>query len=311
MAAVVATHRGNRLGAGTDMRPLLVRTNRHAVAFLIVHLTALAASGFWLWTALGTWAAVPATLGYGVVLAHLFALLHECTHRTAFRARGANRALALVTGLVIGLPPRYFSLEHTAHHLHTQDAELDPELIPLPRSLAQYTLFVVGGPYWWWAGRTLVTHAAGRVLPFEQSFVPERERRRIVREARVFLAVYAAAIAVSVATGSTVLVWFWLVPRLVGEPSMRIARLAEHAGRPRTSDVTENTRSLRVPAPLRVLAWNMPYHAEHHASPSVPFHRLPVLHDLLAPRLQGRRDGYIAAHVDIIRRIVRHEGPGV
>lgn len=31
----------------------------------------------------------------------------------------------------------------------------------------------------------------------------------------------------------------------------------------------------------RKLAWNMPYHAEHHAWPSVPFHFLPFVHKLL------------------------------
>src|SRR5262249_12718315 len=207
--------------------------------------------------------------------------------------------------------PRYFALEHAAHHLNTQDAERDPELIPLPPSLGRYALLVVGGPYWWWATRTLLAHAAGRLLPFELTFVPERERRRVIREARIVMAIHAAAAPVSAALGGTVLLGLWAVPRLVGEPAMRIARLSEHAGRPRTADGTENTRSLRVPAPLRVLAWNMPFHAEHHAAPAVPFHALPALHDHLAPQLKGRPGGYLAAQADIVRRVAHHEGPGV
>jgi fatty acid desaturase len=148
------------------------------------------------------------------------------------------------------------------------------------------------------------------LLPFE-GFVPARRRPHVVREARVVVAIYAAALAASLATGSTVLLWFWVVPRLFGEPSMRLARLSEHAGRPRTADVDENTRSLRVPAPLRVLAWNMPYHAEHHISPGVPFHALPRLREIVGPRLRGHRGGYLAAQADILRRIIRHEAPGV
>ena len=31
--------------------------------------------------------------------------------------------------------------------------------------------------------------------------------------------------------------------------------------------------------------WNMPYHAEHHAYPSVPFHALPQLHKALDSEL--------------------------
>jgi len=306
MAPRAGTLRGDGLVTGTDLRPLLVRTDRHGVGFAALHATAIAVSAVWLWSALGTWWTVPALVVYGIVLAHLFAVLHEATHRTAFRTRWANVVAAWIAGVIVGPPPRYFGLEHTAHHLNTQDAERDPELIPLPATIWRYAWFVAGGPYWWWAGRTLVAHVGGRFLAFE-GFVPDRCRRAVVREARVVVALYGAAIVVSVATGSTLLLWFWLVPRFVGEPAMRIARLSEHAGRPRTADVTENTRSLRVPALLRVLAWNMPYHAEHHVAPGVPFHALPRLHELVGPRLQGRRGGYLAAQLDIVHGLVRRE----
>lgn len=46
-----------------------------------------------------------------------------------------------------------------------------------------------------------------------------------------------------------------------------------------------NTRTTLTTRVVRFLAWNMPYHAEHHAMPSVPFHKLPVLHDMTAARL--------------------------
>ena len=39
-------------------------------------------------------------------------------------------------------------------------------------------------------------------------------------------------------------------------------------------------------------AWNMPFHAEHHAYPSVPFHALPKLNAIIADRIAYRGDGY-------------------
>ena len=151
----------------------------------------------------------------------------------------------------------------------------------------------------------MVAHAAGRLLAVEVAFLPAGEWPRVrVDKARLFVAIYAAAGAVSLATGSTAVVWLWLLPRLLGEPAMRLARLSEHAGRPLTADVTENTRSLSVPAPLRLLAWNMPYHAEHHASPSVPFHALPAWRRRWAeaPAATG---GYLAAQAGILREMKR------
>jgi fatty acid desaturase len=305
------TRQLQRLVGAEAVRPLYARTNRHAAALLAAHAGALAGTAVLVWATLGSWWVVPAVVAEGAVVAHLFALLHECAHRTAFRTRRANDAVGWLAGGAIALGPRYFRLEHTAHHTNTQDADRDPELVVLPASLGRYAWFVVGGPYWWYVARTTAAHAAGRILGFETSFVPEAERPRVVREARILVGLYAAVVAVSVATGSVILVWLWLVPRLVGEPFMRVARLSEHAGRPRTRDITENTRTLRVPAPWRLLAWNMPYHAEHHAAPSVPFHALPRLHRVFGPYVAGRPGGYVAAQADIVRRIVRHEGPGI
>jgi fatty acid desaturase len=51
---------------------------------------------------------------------------------------------------------------------------------------------------------------------------------------------------------------------------------------------------------LRWLAWNMPYHAEHHAFPALPFHALPSAHALLRDHIAVQARGYLAAHRQII-----------
>src|SRR5436190_15747159 len=102
MAAVAApASRADR----ADLRRLLARTNRHAAALLAAHAAVLVAGGVWVWAAIGSWWVVPAAVADGIVVAHLFAVFHECCHRTAFRWRPANHAVAWVSGLVIGLPP--------------------------------------------------------------------------------------------------------------------------------------------------------------------------------------------------------------
>jgi fatty acid desaturase len=53
-----------------------------------------------------------------------------------------------------------------------------------------------------------------------------------------------------------------------------------------------NTRTTFTTGLVRFLAWNMPYHAEHHAWPSVPFHKLPDLHRIARPHLKETEQGY-------------------
>jgi fatty acid desaturase len=45
----------------------------------------------------------------------------------------------------------------------------------------------------------------------------------------------------------------------------------------------------------------MPYHAEHHAYPAVPFHALPALHARVRERIEHLEPGYVAATVTVNR----------
>jgi fatty acid desaturase len=49
--------------------------------------------------------------------------------------------------------------------------------------------------------------------------------------------------------------------------------------------------------------WNMPYHAEHHLYPSIPFHHLPALHLKLRRQLKHVAPGYVAANRAVIRSL--------
>jgi len=37
----------------------------------------------------------------------------------------------------------------------------------------------------------------------------------------------------------------------------------------------------------------MPYHAEHHAYPAIPFHQLPNFHEVAKTHLKTTENGYI------------------
>jgi fatty acid desaturase len=229
-------------------------------------------------------------LPQGILIVFLFTAMHEAVHRTAFATAWLNDDVAGAAGVLLLIPPEWFRLFHFAHHRHTQDPERDPELAsPKPDSWPAYALHVSGLPLWGGAVKTLLRNAVGRNT---DAFVPKAARPRIAREARAMLLGYALLAAASAELGSDLLLRVWILPALVGQPFLRLYLLAEHGRCPFAANMFENSRTTFTTRAVRWIAWNMPYHAEHHAFPAAPFHRLPELHRLAAPHLQTTENGY-------------------
>jgi fatty acid desaturase len=85
--------------------------------------------------------------------------------------------------------------------------------------------------------------------------------------------------------------------------------LAEHTGCAVTRDCLENTRTTLTLTLVRLFAWNMPYHAEHHAYPAVPFHALPRLHERVRGRIENLEPGYLAATAKVNRYLFQGPRP--
>jgi len=275
-------------------RALTARSDRAGLAHLAGHVGLICLIGGLIAAQVPYWPLL--LLPQGILIVFLFTLLHETTHRTPFRSDGLNRAVGWMAGLAVVLPPEWFRLFHLAHHRHTHDPEHDPELTGggLPRGLAGYLWRVTGIPIWLFQGRTLIRNAAGRC---RDPFVPAVRHAAVTREARLLLGLYGLAAVASVAAGNAVLLQVWLVPILLGQPFLRLYLMAEHGRCPFVADMFANSRTTRTNRMVRFIAWNMPYHAEHHAYPTVPFHRLPDLHRLAAAHLKVvERDGYTGFH---------------
>jgi len=285
------------------IRPLEARSDRRGSIQFGAHCAFLLFTGGAIYVTRGSIWIIGAMILHGIALIFLFAAEHECIHRTAFRRRWLNDAVAWTAGLLILLPPAYFRYFHFAHHRHTQDAERDPELAtPKPASLRQWLLQASGWPYWRAEVSLLISHALGRVTA---AFVPVRGRAELVMEARFFLAIYATAAVLSVAAASDALLIYWLIPALIGQPFLRLYLLAEHTGCALSSDMLANSRTTLTNAAVRFIAWNMPFHAEHHAFPSLPFHALPAAHRLLRDDLKVVARGYVGLQCEIVAGFAR------
>ena len=282
------------------------RRNGPGLLFFFGHLGLTCATGALLWLSRGTAWVVATTFLHGFVIVHWFSPFHECAHGTAFRTRWFNTAVGFFAGLMTALIPRHFVREHARHHSCTQDPERDPQRIPMGERLGGYLLYATGLPYFRGLLRNLFLLPFGRFSAEEQSYIPARERRRVQREAQLMLLIYLVLAAGSVWAQSSALLVLWLIPRVAGEPAMRLIRMAEHVGCPAVPDLLRNTRTVRTVPWLRWLAWNNTYHAEHHNSPQTPFHALPCLHPLLRPHLAEVREGYAATQWALIRNAWAH-----
>lgn len=276
----------------------LLALGRHLMALCLMLLGALALPAPWSW--LAWWS-------YALLLTFVFCPLHEVIHETAFRTRRLNHAVGVVFGLVLLLPPRYFRLFHLAHHRHTQDPDRDPELgSPKPCTIRQYLWHVSGIPYWTAQSRALIRNALGRT----DDFVPVARRKAVMREARTFLAIYGSLAVASVMASNALLLWYWVLPALAGQPFLRWFLLAEHTGCPMVPNMLENTRTTRTNPVMQRLCWNMNLHTAHHAYAGVPFHRLPALDARLGEGRAHVADGYLRANRDIFRQLIAGDVPG-
>jgi len=226
----------------------------------------------------------------GILLVFLFTLLHETSHKTPFKSRWANDVVGHICGFILFLPANWFRYFHFAHHKFTQIPGKDPELeAPRPSTWGRYIAHVSGIPVWISHARTLIRNAAGMQ---QASYVPQARHGNIVKESQLYLLGYGVLLWVSIAQSSGVLLYIWLLPMVLGQPFLRLYLLAEHGRCPMVANMFENTRTTFTNRLVRALAWQMPFHAEHHTYPSVPFHKLPKLHSLIQPHLLVSADGY-------------------
>ena len=283
------------LDAGT-LAGLTRKSDRAGLRHLAGHLGLIAGLG--LWIAQGWWLWPVMLVPQGIAICFLFTLQHECTHKTPFRSRWLNEWVGHLSGGPLLQPFVWFRYFHLAHHRHTNDPARDPELLAgaKPETWRAWLWHVSGLPFWWSMGRQTLNNALGRDPGV---YVPRRALPRIRREAQVMLGLYALALLSLVVT--PLLFWVWLLPALLGQPVLRLYLLAEHGRCPFVANMLENTRTTYTTRIVRFLAWNMPYHIEHHSLPGVPFHRLPRLNALMARDLGTTSRGYVRFTRDYIR----------
>jgi fatty acid desaturase len=300
----IENERASPIAAG-ELRQLQQRSDAKGLFRLSGHSLAIVAAGavYTLARQRGAPLAVlaPCALALGFTLVTMFATMHEAVHRTAFKRRALNDSVAWFAGLLSFYNSTFYRPYHGWHHRFTQLPGQDPELEDAkPTSLLDYFVQLSGLPWWLGKLRTHFRLAAGETSSY--AFLNEETAPRVVRSVRLQLCVYAAALGAGFWSPEPYFMIYWLAPVALAQPLLRAILLAEHMGCSETSDMLSNTRTTHTVWPVRFLMWEMPYHADHHRYPALPFFSLARAHEGLAPHLAHvARRGYSGLHVAFVR----------
>ena len=85
---------------------------------------------------------------------------------------------------------------------------------------------------------TWLRNASGRISAAEKTFIPEQEQPKAICIARIWIAIYAATIALAVCLGSFLPLMLVGLPRLYGAWHMVMCGLLQHGGSGATTSST-------------------------------------------------------------------------
>lgn len=298
--------------AADELRQLQQRSDARGLLRLVGHLFAIGVAGavYTLARQRGAPLALllPCAMALGFTLVTMFATMHEAVHRTAFKSRSLNDSVAWFAGLLSFYNSTFYRPYHGWHHRYTQLPGQDPELEDAkPTSVLDYFAQLSGVPWWLGKLRSHFRLAAGKTCAY--GFLNEATAPRVVRSVRLQLCVYAAALGACFWLPEPYFVIYWLAPVALAQPLLRAILLAEHMGCSESSDMLSNTRTTYTTWPVRFLMWEMPYHADHHRYPALPFFSLARAHQSLGPHLVHiARRGYWGLHLGLLREL-RKRGP--
>ena len=291
------------------MKELMKRSDGPAIRDTIIWIAAFLVTGglaFHFWPT--AWC-IPFFFAYGVLYgSSTDSRWHECGHGTAFKTAWMNDAVYQVACFMIMREPTVWRWSHTRHHTDTIIVGRDPEVAVMrPTVVLKVILMFFGVPQVWGAIKSMLRHSLGRLSPDEADYIPEMERAKVYRTARIWLAIHLSIIAVSISIGSILpMLFVGPLPTMYGAWLHIITGLTQHAGLPENVlDHRLNCRTVYMNPVMRFLYWNMNYHIEHHMFPMVPYHRLPELHEAMKPYCPPPYPSTFAAYAEIIPAIIR------
>ena len=212
-------------------------------------------------------------------------------------------------GIIHGIgqiyPPSVFKELHYAHHRHTHEPGLDPEISfggkPIPSVISNppmYLSWLTGFPLFF-AKFLFTIVGVLRVPEFLRKalfpFIRPAVKGRIFVEAWVIFIIYAFFVYLAIYVNAGF--WGLFVGQVVGHCILAVYLVPEHNGLPHEGTILEKTRSVNTTSIVKLIMWNIAY-------PAVPFHALPDLNKVMAEDLIHNKEGHTAVHLKVMKHTV-------
>jgi fatty acid desaturase len=284
------------------MKDLMQRSDAPAIRDTILLygiMICCAAVAIWLWP---SWWSAPFWLAYGVLYGSASdSRWHECGHGTAFRTPWMNNVVFEIASFMIMRNSVTWRWSHARHHSETYIVGRDPEIAVMrPPVLIKAFGSYFGIPEVIDFFPRMVRNAISGPTPDERTFVPESEWPKLVRVARISLAIYATTLALAVWMGSILPLMVIGLPRIYGAWHHVMTGLLQHGGlADNVTDHRLNSRTVLMNPISRFIYWNMNYHVEHHMFPMVPYHALPRLHEAIKHDLPAPNRSIVEAYREL------------
>jgi len=294
------------------MRELIKRSDNPALfRFVVMYILFLGTAAWVVFSWERTWwEIILSQLSFGIICCSTFAALHETAHNTAFKTTSLNTIAAIFAGIAHMYASVMFRELHFTHHRFTHIPGKDPEISfagkPTPsivRNLPFYFSWLTGFPLLLFKIGMLFSGAIGMPEPLRKKlypFVRPDVRAKLMIESLMILAIYSGVILLAIYVHAGF--WGILTGQVVGHCILASYLTPEHNGLTHEGNIFEKTRSMKTNSAVKLLMWNMPYHAEHHAYPAVPFHLLLSVHSELKEEIINKDLGYPEFHLKVLGR---------
>ncbi len=266
----------------------------------------------------GSWLFVPSILLYGnIFYCKIISIQHETNHETYFKSRKLNKFFYEITSFLGGFESVRWKWSHFHHHTYTiftHEEVYDYENnSPRPTEPIRFLLnFLPLGPIIniqkvrHFTHFEIIKHSLGFISNVVKLTVPKKEIKKVITMSRIYVALWALVIVLSIYLNSWLPILFIILPPFYGNSILMICAMTQHAGlADNVKDHRRSTRTVILNPFFSFLYSNMEYHIEHHIFPKIPCHNLKKLHKIIKDQMPKPKKGVINSYKSIIPAIFK------